>query len=173
MLLQRLVDRTQYGETAEPEFFRDRPVRWQLALTASGDLASAELTDLADPSDKTRNNGTVHPVPHATRTVGVAPCIGADDIQYVLGWCDGKSKPARVEKCHAAFINLTKAWADAYPDDTAARAIARFYASGQAADITQPDTWTSKQVVLISVDGQPVTELPSLRRFWAAEVERR
>ena len=31
----------------------------------------------------------------------------------------------------------------------------------------------SKQVVLISVDGQPVTELLSLRRFWAAEVERR
>ena len=173
MLLQRLIDRTQHDEAAEPEFFRDRPVRWQLALTASGDLASAELTDLADPSDKTRKNGTVHPVPHTTRTVGVAPCIGADDIQYVLGWCDENSKPARVEKCHAAFINLTKAWADAYPDDTAARAIARFYASGQAANIIQPDTWTSKQVVLISVDGQPVTELPSLRRFWAAEVERR
>jgi len=25
----------------------------------------------------------------------------------------------------------------------------------------------------VSVDGQPVTELPTLRRFWAAEVERR
>jgi hypothetical protein len=84
---------------------------WQLALTASGDLASVELTDLAGPSDKTRKNGTVHPVPHATRTVSVAPCIGADDIQYVLGWCDENAKPARVEKCHAAFINLTKAWA--------------------------------------------------------------
>ena len=173
MLLQRLVERTQPGETAEPEFFRDRPVRWQLALTASGDLASAELTDLADPSDKARKNGTVHPVPHTTRTVGVAPCGGADDIQYVLGWCDENSKADRVKKCHTAFIDLTEAWADAYPDDTAARAIARFYASGQAADITRPDTWTSKQVVLISVDGQPVTELPSLRRFWAVEVERR
>ena len=170
MLLQRLVDRTQRGEAGEPEFFRDRPVRWQLALTAGGDLASAELTDLADPSDKARKNGTVHPVPHTTRTVGVAPCIGADDIQYVLGWCDDKSKPARVEQCHASFISITKAWADAYPDETAASAIARFYASGQAADIARPDTWTSKQLVLISVDGQPVTELPSLRRFWAAEV---
>ena len=108
MLLQRLVDRTQTGEAGEPEFFRDRPVRWQLALTAGGDLAGAELTDLADPSDKARKNGTVHPVPHTTRTVGVAPCIGADDIQYVLGWCDENAKPARVEKCHAAFINLTK-----------------------------------------------------------------
>jgi CRISPR-associated protein Csd1 len=173
MLLQRLVDRPQGGEAGEPEFFRDRPVRWQLALTAGGGLASAELTDLADPSDKTRKNGTVHPVPHTTRTAGVAPCIGADDIQYVLGWCDETSNADRVGKCHAAFISITKAWADAYPDDTTARAIARFYASGQAADITRPGKWTSKQVVLISVGGQPATELPSLCRFWAAEVERR
>jgi CRISPR-associated protein Csd1 len=173
MLLQRLVDRPQHDEAAEPEFFRERTIRWQLALTTGGDLASAELTDLADPSDKTRKNGTIHPVPHTTRTVGIAPCIGADNIQYVLGWCDDNSKPARVEQCHASFISITKAWADAYPDDTAARAIARFYASGQVADIIQPDKWMSKQLVLVSVDGQSVTELPSLRRFWAAEVERR
>jgi CRISPR-associated protein Csd1 len=112
MLLQRLVDRTQPGEAGEPEFFRDRPVRWQLALTADGDLASAQLTDLAEPSDQTRKNGTVYPVPHTTRTVGVAPCIGADDIQYVLGWCDDKSKPARVKQCHASFISITNAWMD-------------------------------------------------------------
>jgi CRISPR-associated protein Csd1 len=103
MLLQRLVDRTQTGEAAEPAFFRDRAVRWQLALSAGGGLASAELTDLADPSDRARKNGSIHPVPHTTRTVGVAPCIGADDIQYVLGWCDEKSKAARVEQCHAAL----------------------------------------------------------------------
>jgi CRISPR-associated protein Csd1 len=173
MLLQRLIDRTQPGRAADPEFFRDRPVRWQLALTGGGDLASEQLTDLADPSDKTRKNGTVHPVPHTTRTVAVAPCIGADDIQYVLGWCDDNSKPARVGQCHASFVAIIKAWADDHPDEAAARAIARFYASGQAADITRPDKWTSKQLVLISVDGQPVTELPSLRQFWAAEVQRR
>ena len=73
-------------------------------------------------------------MPHTTRTVGVAPCIGADDIQYVLGWCDDKSKPGRVEQCHASFIGITKAWAEAYPDETAAQAIVRFYASGQASD---------------------------------------
>ena len=51
MLLQRLIDRTQPDEAAEPEFSSSRPVRWQLALTASGDLASAELTDLAGDND--------------------------------------------------------------------------------------------------------------------------
>jgi CRISPR-associated protein Csd1 len=173
MLLQRLVDRVIGDKAGAPEFFRDRPIRWQLALTAGGDLACAELTDLADPSDRARKNGTLHPVPHTTRTVTVVPCIGADDIQYVLGWCDRRSDAARVKRCHASFIDITKAWAEAYPDEAAARAIVRFYASGQAARIAQPERWTSKQLVLISVDGQPVTELPSLHRFWAAEVERR
>ena len=173
MLLQRLVDRNGAGAAAEPEFFRDRAIRWQLALTADGDLASTELTDLADPSDKARQYGTLHPVPHTTRTVGVAPCIGADDIQYVLGWCDDKSKPGRVRQCHTSFIDIINAWAEADPADVAAATIVRFYASGQAGKIVRPEKWTSKQLVLISVDGQPVTELASLHRFWAAEVERR
>lgn len=172
MLLQRLVDRTS-GGAGQPEFFRDRAIRWQLALTADGDLASSELTDLADPSDKTRQHGTLHPVPHTTRTVAVAPCIGADDIQYVLGWCDDKSKPGRVKQCHTSFVDITKAWAEADPADVAATAIARFYASDQASKIVRPEEWASKELVLISVDGQPVTELASLHRFWAAEVVRR
>jgi CRISPR-associated protein Csd1 len=173
MLLQRLVDRTHGGAAGEPRFFRDRPVRWQLALTSDGDLASPELTDLADPSDKARRNGTVHPVPHTTRTMGVAACIGADDIQYVLGWCDKQSKPDRVEQCHASFAKLVAAWAVACPDDPAAAAVARFYTNGHDTGVARPEKWASKQLVLISVDGQPVTELPSLRWFWAAEVERR
>jgi CRISPR-associated protein Csd1 len=173
MLLQRLVDRVQDSEAGEPRFFRNRAVRWQLALTADGDLASTQLIDLADPSDNTRKNGTTHPVPLTTRTSGVAPCPGADDIQYVLGWCDDKSSPDRVAECHRAFIDMTSTWADADPAETAARAVARFYASGQAATVAQPERWASKQLVLISVDGRPVTELPSLARFWAAEVERR
>jgi CRISPR-associated protein Csd1 len=173
MLLQRLIERTTGEQEDTPVFFRDRPVRWLLALTANGDLASTQLTDLSDPTDKARKNGTVHAVPHTTRTVGVAPCIGADDIQYVLGWCDEQSKPARVQRCHASFISLTRAWAAANPGETAASAVARFYASGQATTIVPPEKWASKQAVLISVDGQPLTELLSLRRFWAAEVERR
>lgn len=173
MLLQRLVDRVNGDQVGEPEFFRARAVRWQLALTADGGLASAELTDLADPSDKARKNGTIHQVPHTTRTVGVAPCLGADDIQYVLGWCDERSKPNRVQQCYASFARLAGAWAAAWPDDPAAAAVARFYANGDATKMARPERWTSKQLVLISVEGQPVTELPSLRRFWAAEVERR
>ncbi len=173
MLLQRLVARVQDSEAGEPRFFRNRAVRWQLALTADGDLASTQLIDLADPSDKTRKNGTARSVPLTTRTSGVAPCPGADDIQYVLGWCDQKSRPDRVAQCHRAFIDMNSRWADADPAETAARAIARFYASGQAASVAEPERWASKELVLISVDGRPVTELPSLARFWAAEVERR
>ena len=77
MLLQRLVDRTQYDEAGEPQFFRDRPARWQLALTDSGDLASTPAHRPGRPVGQDPGDGTDHPVPHTTRTVGIAPCIGA------------------------------------------------------------------------------------------------
>jgi CRISPR-associated protein Csd1 len=173
MLLQRLAARVQGDDADTPDFLRNRTVRWQLALTADGELASTTLTDLGDPSDSARKNGTLHRVPHTTRTVGIAPCIGADDVQYVLGWCDEDSKPDRVERCHASFAGLVSAWAAAFPEDPAAAAVDRFYASGGVAGVVRPEGWTSKQLVLISVDGEPATGLPSLRRFWAAEVVRR
>ena len=173
MLLQRLIERPRAEHAAGPRFYRDRAVRWQLALTSGGDLASVTLIDLADPSDKTRKNGTVLPVPHTTRAAGVAPCAGADDLQYVLGWCDDNSKPDRVQQCHASFAGLVKKWATAFPEDGAAAAVAAFYTAGKDTAVARPQTWASKQLVLLTVGGQPVTELPSLQQFWASEVERR
>lgn len=74
---------------------------------------------------------------------------------------------------NSSFASLVHAWAAGCPSDPSAAAVARFYAAGKAAAVVRPEKWASKQLVLLTVDGQPVTEFPSLRRFWAAEVERR
>jgi len=173
MLLQRLVAMHPERDSDGPAHYRDRPMRWQLALRRDGTPASGALTDLADPTDSTRRFGTSFPVPYTTRTSGVAACLGADDIQYVLGWCDPDSKPNRVAACHTAFIDLVQAWAKHAPEDPAATALVTFYDADHAAGLTRPEEWTSKQSVLITIDGVPVTQSPSLERFWAAEVERR
>src|SRR5215207_1651751 len=173
MLLQRLVAMHPEDDTNKPVHYRDRPIRWQLALRHDGTPASGSLTDLADPTDPTRRLGTSFPVPYTTRTSGVAACLGADDLQYVLGWGAPESKPNRVAACHTAFIQLVRAWAEHAPEDPAAQALVAFYHAGQPARITQPEGWASKQSVLISIDGIPVTQSPSLQRFWAGEVERR
>jgi CRISPR-associated protein Csd1 len=177
MLLQRLVSLAERTTGGAPPFFKDRPVRWQLMLNADGTLANTHLVDLADPSDRARKNGIARSVPYLTRTVGVAPCLGADDLKYVLGWCDGKTaaegKSDRVEQCHAAFLALTHAWAADAADDAVAVAVARFFTSGAHAALVPPAEWSSSQVVQIAVEGRPVTELPSLQRFWSAEARRR
>ena len=173
MLLQRLVAMHPEGDSDGPAHYRDRPMRWQLALRRDGSPASGSLTDLADPDDRTRRFGTSFPVPYTTRTSGVAACLGADDIQYVLGWSDPHSKPNRVAACHTAFVDLVRAWAQHAPEDPGAQALLAFYDSDHAAELTRPREWTSKQSVLITIDGIPVTQSPSLQGFWVGEVERR
>jgi CRISPR-associated protein Csd1 len=173
MLLQRLVAMHREGDDDGPAHYRDRPMRWQLALRRDGTPASGLLTDLADPNEPTRKFGTSFPVPYTTRTSGVAACLGADDLQYVLGWCDQDSKPDRVAACHSAFVALVRAWAEQAPEDPAANALVAFYDNGQVASVTRPQAWTSKQGVLVVIDGVPVTQSASLQRFWAGEVERR
>lgn len=172
MLLQRLVAMPRDEDDSVPAFYRDRPMRWRLSLTQEGSLASRSLVDLTRPDDKP-GTGKRFPVPYTTRTSGVAACLGADDVQYVLGWCDEDSKPDRVTECHAALVDLVREWAEQAVDDPAAMALSQFYATGRTSQITRPEGWTSKQSVLVFVGGHPITESPSLQRFWAAEVERR
>jgi CRISPR-associated protein Csd1 len=173
MLLQRLVEMHRDEDDDGPAHYRDRPMRWRLALRRDGVPASGALTDLANPDDPQQRFGRSFLVPYTTRTSGVAACLGADDIQYVLGWCDDDSKPGRVAACHAAFVELVRAWAEQAPEDPAAQALLHFYDAGQAALLDRPEAWTSKQGVIAFVDGVPVTESVSLQRFWKGEVERR
>src|SRR5947207_15916423 len=130
MLLRQLVDfqpsqAALDGAVSRP-YSRERPVRWELNLDGAGRLRGP-LVDLADPGDKAAKFGRAKLVPNVSRTVGIAPNLGADDIQYVLGWADAKSKPERVAAAHAAFVALCRRWARQHPDDSTARALVAFY----------------------------------------------
>lgn len=176
MLLRQLVDYRPTGtnrdrEPAKP-YSRVRTVRWELHLRADGTLWS--LQDLADPSTRDTKNGRPTEVPHAGRTVAIAPVLGADDVQYVLGWVDSKTKPARVEAAHQAFVELCRRWARECADEPVAQAVVRFYARGGPAAIDpRPTKWTSKDLVSIVVDEQPVVECPSVWQLWSRIVEER
>src|SRR5262245_37320356 len=102
MLLHQLTAfrPTGGGDENGPDrpYSRDRVVRWELNLDSHGRFRG--LVDLADPSDKATRTGRPRTVPHAGRTVGIAPALGADDVQYVLGWADEKTKPDRVRAAH-------------------------------------------------------------------------
>jgi len=180
MLLTRLAAFEQpvipgYEDAALPPFFQIRPMKWGLRITRDGGLGSPHLLDLADPTDRLRKNGDAIAAPYVARAAGISPLLGADDIQYVLGWADEAAKPDRVAKCHAASKALIQGWAAAAPADPVAQACARFYESGALAGLERPQDWTSKQgvVLLVGLDAHPVTEEPSLRTYWELEVRRR
>ncbi|MEC3915974.1 type I-C CRISPR-associated protein Cas8c/Csd1 [Nocardia sp. CDC160] len=185
MLLQRLVE-VAARDSSRP-FHRSRLFSWQLDLDAEGAPRLDTLIPLVDTDSKGRTRGIAHTVPAAVRTVGVAPALTADDVQYVLGWTDEDSNPARVAQCANAFTELTLRWAESEHgrNDQIAQAVASFYRSDAIHKIRYPEGSESeknpgelakgfaKQGVLITVDDIPAYEGTSVVPFWTAEVVRR
>ncbi|HEY0636016.1 MAG TPA: type I-C CRISPR-associated protein Cas8c/Csd1 [Pseudonocardiaceae bacterium] len=174
MLLQRLVEyAAEHGDG--PPFHRQLEFAWQLELDLSGAPRSVELTSLLQAQDKGRPRGVTHLAPSAVRTVGVAANLAADDVQYVLGWPDPDSGADRVAQCHDHFVELTRRWADspAGATDPVAQAVWAFYRDGHLTTIRRPDGITTKDRVLITVDGAPALRAPSAAPFWTAEVAAR
>ncbi|OXM47539.1 type I-C CRISPR-associated protein Cas8c/Csd1 [Amycolatopsis alba] len=166
MLLQRLVGYAEDHVTTPP-FHREREFLWRLDLFTDG--RETRLTGLREPDGKRR--GQYRVAPAVTRTVGVAPQLGADDVQYVFGWGDDTTKPVRVAECHTRFADLIRAWAEDDPHDAAASRVVRFY--GDEDLPVRPEGMGAKDGVLIAVDDELVIRRPSLIRFWTAEVTRR
>jgi CRISPR-associated protein Csd1 len=181
MLLQRLVEYAESRSDAVPRFHREQEFKWQLDLTRDGRPSGSRLLALEAPEGKER--GVRHATPSSTRTAGVAPNLAADDIQYVLGWVEPKAKPGakpgakpdRVAKCHEAFVDLTRQWAqsDQAKDDLDVQAVVAFYDRPGGYSIVQPEDFSAKDRVLISVEGRMLYKRSSVVPFWAAEVARR
>ena len=175
MLLQRLAEYAAAHPDGSPPYHREREFSWQLELTAHGELASPTLTPLVSQEAGRRPRGVRHITPSAVRTAGVAANLAADDAQYVLGWEDPDSKPDRIRQCHAAFVELTRRWADsdAGRADPIAQAVATFYRGDALTRVTRPEGVAAKQGVIIAVAGVPAYRAPSVAPFWITEVAAR
>lgn len=170
MLLQRLVEYARSHGAGKP-FHRELEFTWRLELFSSG--AAPELVNIREPNDRGKPVGQRHLTPAVTRASRVAARLGADNVEYVLGWGDKDSKPFRVAECHEDFIDLISRWAENSPEDPVAGVVRDFYAAGGAAQLARPDGIRAKDRVLIAVDGVPVYKQESLVRFWGDEVVKR
>ncbi|MGH3625564.1 MAG: type I-C CRISPR-associated protein Cas8c/Csd1, partial [Sciscionella sp.] len=158
MLLHRLREYALQHPDAAP-FHRQRGFSWRLSLDVDGQPLSRELQPISEPGMNGKPRPVPHTVPTAVRTVGVAPNLAADDVQYVLGWADESSKASRVAECHAAFVDLVYRWAGSAEGlaDPIAQAVAAFYRN-DGPDKIDPDPdrpFTAKDGVLIMVGGDP------------------
>lgn len=164
MLLQRLVEYAKTTDDVLPPFYARKPVRFLLPLAEDGTPQSG-LIDSANP-DAGQRFGAERSVPAVTRTVGVAPTLAVDTVEYVLGWVADDGKPDRVANQHTAFQELIRGWAAAEPDGPAP-AIAAFYANGHHRTVAKPPKWSRADLVAFEVNGQIASEHASAQRYWA------
>ncbi|WP_028193425.1 type I-C CRISPR-associated protein Cas8c/Csd1 [Salinispora pacifica] len=174
MLLRHLVEfrrpNDADGEDSRP-YSRIRNVRWQLNLNSEGQLR--RLVPLRASGERPTKTGLPILVPNAGRTSGIAPALGADDAQYVLGWADDKAKPERVAQAHESFVDLSRRWLREHPDDTTARALVAFYDRRELPQPPDDEKWSSRDLVVISVGGRRATEQDTLWTLWEAVVQER
>ncbi|WP_380280511.1 type I-C CRISPR-associated protein Cas8c/Csd1 [Kitasatospora purpeofusca] len=164
MLLQRLTERVAHQEQS---YTKPATIKWAVLL--DGD--HTQIQDLRVPKGQPALRLDV---PTSTRTVAIAPCLLADNAQYVFGvpkadprTGEVKEKDAvRAAKCRTAFAELARQWAAANPGDPTAQAVVRFLDTVTKA----PEDMAAGDLVAISVDGQWAHQQASARQFWADKV---
>lgn len=109
MILRRLVEYADNRMQLPPPMYGRTPVRWLIDLGPNG-----EYEGFAPQGGDTKDNkrGIERVVPQTDRTSGVKANLLVDNAEYVLGVPRPNAKLERVEKCHKAFVELTKRCAE-------------------------------------------------------------
>lgn len=162
MLLQRL---REYSERLElpPSMYGKTRIRWLIDLNERGHLIGFVATT---GERKASERGMTLLAPHVQRTVAIRPKLLADNGEYVLGVAREPEKQERVDKAHAAFVDLIEDCA-AETKETAVAAVARFLRAKDLATLDLPADFDPSHVLTFRVDGVMPISLPSVQRFWA------
>lgn len=174
MLLTRLAEHARRAEGLPPPFYRIRPIRWAIRLSADGTPAVYSLADLAGGDQP---SGQPMAVPYIYRSGQRPPAVLlADDLRYVMGYRnddDPERVRAEADRRNQDYIALVARWRDSAPDDPAAQAVASFFERGLHAKLNVPGTAKATDVAAIMVDGQPAHERESAVRFWGSVARER
>ncbi|GAB3433654.1 type I-C CRISPR-associated protein Cas8c/Csd1 [Actinophytocola sediminis] len=173
MLLTRLVEYARTDPAVPPAYYASKLLRWIVELNGDGSPASPQLTDLADPTERTRRNGIPHVVPAVQRSgTGAQPMLAADTAEYALGWSTDETRAAKSARYHAAFRDLALRWHQA--DQSAESSALRDFLTGQHADtLVRPAELTGNHLVAFRVAGRFLHADTGAQRFWAGEAEGR
>ncbi len=89
-----------------PPLYSERSVRYIVELDTAGRLLNPQPTDTADPADRSTRNGIRRRVPTVQRSSGIRPLLLADNAEYSFGLARDPAKQARVDRAHAAYLDL-------------------------------------------------------------------
>lgn len=161
---------------------------WELTLNLDGTPRFTTLLPLTTPHvdpNRAAKPGKVATVPRMTRTRGILPMLASDDIAYVLGWAnplEAGASPSDVDYLHAlqeaanrhaAFTDLHSEWASVtdIDQDPVPHALLAFL-NTHADTIEKPESYTSKDGVLVRVDGHLAVNASTVLSFWSQHVRK-
>jgi CRISPR-associated protein Csd1 len=161
VLLQKL---SEYAERLDlpPAMYIKTPIRWLIDLDRQGNLMEFVATEGGGKRDR----GKEFLAPHIARSSGVRAKLLADTGEYVLGIPRGKSKPARVEQCHRAFLELVKTCAES-THQPAVKAVLNFLERMNVRALSLPEAFDPAHNLTFRVEDTLVVDLPVVRSFWA------
>jgi CRISPR-associated protein Csd1 len=162
MFLQRLSEYADQIAEMPPLMYQPADVRYLISLDAEG----RPQGEMLDRATKEQKRGPEVLIPDLTRTVGVDPRLLVDNAEYVLGLPRESSKPARVQKQHALFVELVQQCA-AQTNDWRVNAIARFLTNPDYRQMLKlPEPFDPTQNIMFEVEGSnPITD-PTVQAFW-------
>lgn len=162
MLLEKLCE---YANRLDlpPEMYIKTPIRWLIDLDREGNLLGFVATE---GKGGKRERGKEFLAPHVARSSGVRAKLLADTGEYVLGIAREKSKPARIEQCHRAFVDLVKTCAES-THEPSVNAVCHFLERLNVQALPLPEAFDPSLNLTFRVEDTMPIDLPSVRSFWA------
>ena len=172
MLLTRLKEYADERIDQPPSLYASTPVAAIVMLDAEGRAVSPQPVARIDASTARGRRGLEMVAPEVQRSSGIKPLLLADNSEYTFGRARDPDKQDRVDRAHAAYVDLLGRCAIA-TEEPAVLAVKRFYELGGAAQLDFGDEWDNALKVTFEVifeDGtreRPV-DLPVVQAFWLA-----
>ncbi|MCY4112599.1 MAG: type I-C CRISPR-associated protein Cas8c/Csd1 [Chloroflexi bacterium] len=151
-----------------PPLYGERPVRYIVELDAAGRLLNPQPTDTSDPADRRTRNGVRRRVPTVQRANVIRPLLLADNAEYTFGMARDPAKQARVDRAHAAYLDLIERCAER-TGDPAMQAVADFLREDPRDQLDLSDDFDRGANVTFRVGDGLVIKSPAIQAFWASE----
>lgn len=176
MILESLCALARREVLVDDPAFESKAVRWVVALDSAGRFLEVHDTNTPESlpngsKKKPRMQAKLMRIPRRQgRSSGVKADFLVDNAKYALGLTADPADPedARVQQCHAAFVELLRS---APPAVSELHSLRGFLADGTqrakcAVSLAEKGGFASNDLFCFEVDGVPLAEMDELKMWW-------